>query len=105
MADTAQIRAARRTALSAGNGRDYIRRVSLPPAIVCPLVQTSSGLCARLRAAMAEWEWTVLAEHAGVRLDKFLAAPDRLASRARAGAAIERGKVFLNGDEVGEHGG
>jgi 23S rRNA pseudouridine1911/1915/1917 synthase len=54
---------------------------------------------------MAESEWVVGAHDAGVRLDKFLAAPDRLASRARAVAAIERGKVFLNGDEVGENGG
>ena len=36
-----------------------------------------------------------------MRLDKFLAAPDRLASRARAVAALERGKVFLNGEEAG----
>jgi 23S rRNA pseudouridine1911/1915/1917 synthase len=36
-----------------------------------------------------------------VRLDKFLAAPGRLGSRARAFAALERGKVFLNGAEAG----
>jgi 23S rRNA pseudouridine1911/1915/1917 synthase len=34
-------------------------------------------------------------------LDKFLAAPDRLVSRSRASAARERGKVFVNGAEVG----
>jgi 23S rRNA pseudouridine1911/1915/1917 synthase len=53
---------------------------------------------------MAGSEWTLGAEEAGVRLDKFLAAPDRLASRARALTAIERGKVFLNDDEVGAAG-
>jgi 23S rRNA pseudouridine1911/1915/1917 synthase len=37
---------------------------------------------------------------AGVRLDKFLASADRLTSRSRAAAALERGHVFLNGDEV-----
>lgn len=33
-------------------------------------------------------------------MDRFLAAPDRLGSRARAATAIERGKVFLNGQEI-----
>lgn len=50
---------------------------------------------------MADLAWVVTAEDAGTRLDKFLAAPGRLASRARAAAAIERGKVYLNGAEVG----
>lgn len=49
---------------------------------------------------MAESEWTLAADEGGVRLDKFLAGPDRLASRARAMTAIERGKVFLNGAEA-----
>jgi 23S rRNA pseudouridine1911/1915/1917 synthase len=40
--------------------------------------------------------WTAAAADAGTRLDKFLAAPDRLRSRPRAASAIERGKVFLN---------
>jgi hypothetical protein len=31
-----------------------------------------------------------------MRLDKFLAAADRLASRSKAVAALERGKVFVN---------
>ena len=44
--------------------------------------------------------WTVSADQAGVRLDKFLAMPDRLASRARAATALDRGKVSLNGAEV-----
>lgn len=44
--------------------------------------------------------WTVTAEEAGLRLDKYLAAPSRLGSRGRAAAAIERGKVFLNEAEA-----
>jgi 23S rRNA pseudouridine1911/1915/1917 synthase len=54
---------------------------------------------------MSSLEWTVAAGEAGVRLDKFLAAGDRLGSRARASSALERGKIFLNGDEATpEHG-
>jgi 23S rRNA pseudouridine1911/1915/1917 synthase len=41
-------------------------------------------------------EWTIAASDAGTRLDKFLAAPDRLGSRAKVVTALERGKVFLN---------
>jgi 23S rRNA pseudouridine1911/1915/1917 synthase len=37
---------------------------------------------------------------AGVRLDKYLAAAGRLASRARALEALERGKVYVNGAEA-----
>ncbi len=44
--------------------------------------------------------WTVAREAAGIRLDKFLAADERLGSRARAAAAIQRGKVFLNDREA-----
>ena len=44
--------------------------------------------------------WTVKPEEAGTRLDKFLAASERLGSRGRATSAIERGKVFLNQEEV-----
>ena len=36
------------------------------------------------------------ADEVGLRLDKFLAGYDRLGSRSRAVAAIERGKVFVN---------
>jgi 23S rRNA pseudouridine1911/1915/1917 synthase len=46
-------------------------------------------------------EWTAEPGDTGVRLDKFLAAPGRLGSRAKAFAALERGKVFLNGAEAG----
>jgi len=45
-------------------------------------------------------DWVVADAEAGVRLDKFLAAPSRLGSRSRAAAALERRKVFLNGAEV-----
>ena len=45
---------------------------------------------------MPEPGWTVPPEEAGTRLDKFLAHADRLGSRSRAAAAIERGKVYLN---------
>ena len=44
--------------------------------------------------------WQVTADDDGARLDKFLAAPGRLASRAQAGRALERGKVFVNGGET-----
>jgi 23S rRNA-/tRNA-specific pseudouridylate synthase len=50
---------------------------------------------------MAGNEWTTGPADAGARLDKFLAAPGRLGSRGRALAALERGKVFLNGTEAG----
>ena len=50
---------------------------------------------------MTRVEWTVDAGEAGLRLDKFLAAPERFRSRSRALAAIERGKVSLNGRETG----
>lgn len=42
----------------------------------------------------------VTAEDAGVRLDKFLAAPGRLGSRGKAADAITKGKVFLNEGEA-----
>jgi len=50
---------------------------------------------------MTDSAWTVDAAEAGVRLDKFLAAGDRAGSRARAMSALERGKVFVNGEETG----
>jgi 23S rRNA pseudouridine1911/1915/1917 synthase len=45
-------------------------------------------------------EWIVGGADAGARLDKFLAAPDRAGSRAKAVTALERGKVFVNAVEV-----
>ena len=50
---------------------------------------------------MSDSEWIVGADEAGLRLDKYLAAPGRLGSRAKAFAALERGKVFLDGREAG----
>ena len=49
---------------------------------------------------MTDSQWTVGADAAGTRLDKFLAAPGRLQSRGRAVAALERAKVFLNGAQA-----
>lgn len=45
--------------------------------------------------------WTVTAQEAGMVLDKFLAAAERLGSRSKASAARERGKVFINDVEAG----
>ena len=45
-------------------------------------------------------EWTVTADAAGERLDRYLASPDRAGSRGRATSAIERGKVFVNDREM-----
>ncbi len=44
--------------------------------------------------------WTVTPAEAGLRIDKYLAAPARLGSRGKATTAIERGKVFLNESEM-----
>jgi 23S rRNA pseudouridine1911/1915/1917 synthase len=49
---------------------------------------------------VADSRWTVGPDEADARLDKFLASRDRLGSRGRAAAALERGKVYLNGDEA-----
>ena len=48
---------------------------------------------------MSDLEWVVDAGASGSRLDKFLAAESRLKSRGRAVSALERNKVFLNGEE------
>jgi 23S rRNA pseudouridine1911/1915/1917 synthase len=45
-------------------------------------------------------EWTVSPDQAGIRLDKFLAAADRLGSRSKAASALERGKIYVNGQEA-----
>jgi 23S rRNA pseudouridine1911/1915/1917 synthase len=50
------------------------------------------------RAAMSRW--IVAAADAGVRLDTFLAAPERAGSRGRAADALRRGKIFLNDREA-----
>ena len=44
--------------------------------------------------------WMVEPSDNGLRLDKFLASPDRLGSRGRAVDALARGKVFLNDREA-----
>jgi 23S rRNA pseudouridine1911/1915/1917 synthase len=49
---------------------------------------------------MPETDWTVGPAEAGLRLDKFLAASSRLGSRARAAAALDRGKVYVDEVEV-----
>jgi 23S rRNA pseudouridine1911/1915/1917 synthase len=46
-------------------------------------------------------DWVVSGPDAGTRLDKFLAAAGRLGSRSKAADALRKGKVFLNGGEVG----
>ncbi len=46
-------------------------------------------------------QWQVRPDDREIRLDKFLAASDRLGSRKRVATALERGKVFLNDAEVG----
>lgn len=45
-------------------------------------------------------EWTIAEPDAGARLDAFLAARLEIGSRGKAREAIERGKVFLNGEEL-----
>jgi 23S rRNA pseudouridine1911/1915/1917 synthase len=50
---------------------------------------------------MSDAVWIVAGDQEGQRLDKFLADPARLGSRARALAALERGKVFVNDAEAG----
>ena len=45
--------------------------------------------------------WTVDEADVNSRLDKFLADSARLGSRAKAAAALERGKVFVNEAEMG----
>lgn len=49
---------------------------------------------------MSDSQWTIGTDDEGARLDKFLAAASRLGSRARAVAALERGKVYVNAAEV-----
>jgi 23S rRNA pseudouridine1911/1915/1917 synthase len=49
---------------------------------------------------MAKAHWTAAGEDAGVRLDKYLAAAERLGSRAKAAAALARRKVFINDREA-----
>ena len=50
---------------------------------------------------MTDERWVVDALSQDARLDKFLAAPERLGSRGRAGTALERGKIYINDAEAG----
>jgi 23S rRNA pseudouridine1911/1915/1917 synthase len=45
-------------------------------------------------------QWTVAEGDRDTRLDKFLSDPGRLGSRSRVGAALGRGKIFLNDAEM-----
>jgi 23S rRNA pseudouridine1911/1915/1917 synthase len=45
-------------------------------------------------------EWVVGLAETGLRLDKYLAAAERLGSRTRASSALGRGKVFVNNREA-----
>jgi 23S rRNA pseudouridine1911/1915/1917 synthase len=49
---------------------------------------------------MSDERFVVDAGAAGARVDKFLAHADRLGSRSRVAAALERGKVFINDSEA-----
>jgi 23S rRNA pseudouridine1911/1915/1917 synthase len=44
--------------------------------------------------------WTVAADDAGMRLDKYLADRSRLGSRSRVSDALAKGKIFVNGSEA-----
>jgi len=44
--------------------------------------------------------WIAADADAGTRLDKFLAAPERVGSRARVSDALRRGRIFLNDVEA-----
>jgi 23S rRNA pseudouridine1911/1915/1917 synthase len=45
-------------------------------------------------------QWSVTTEEQGIRLDRFLATPDRLGSRGRVRVALNRGQVFVNEREA-----
>lgn len=49
---------------------------------------------------MAKPRWIAGADDAGLRLDKYLAAAERLGSRAKAATALARGKIFVNDREA-----
>ena len=55
--------------------------------------------CVTQRRAAGE-AWLAQAADAGVRLDKFLASPQRLGSRGRVVDALDKGKVFVNDAEA-----
>jgi 23S rRNA pseudouridine1911/1915/1917 synthase len=49
---------------------------------------------------MSAQQWVVDADGEAIRLDRFLAGPERLGSRSKAADALQRGKVFLNDAEM-----
>ena len=49
---------------------------------------------------MSDRRWVVEDASTGLRLDKYLAAPDRVGSRGNATDALARGKVFVNDQEM-----
>ena len=49
---------------------------------------------------MADTRWIIDEASSGERLDKFLAAADRVGSRGRAADALARGRIFLNDKEA-----
>ena len=49
---------------------------------------------------MADSRWTIDETLAGERLDKFLAAANRVGSRGRASDALARGRIFVNDQEA-----
>jgi 23S rRNA pseudouridine1911/1915/1917 synthase len=65
---------------------------------VHPVLRSSS--LRRYDEQVPPTEWIVATEDEGMRLDKFLSAPERLGSRGRATGALQRGKVFLNDLEM-----
>jgi 23S rRNA pseudouridine1911/1915/1917 synthase len=76
------------------------------PADVCDestlkwTMQSGSSPQPRYTECMGD-TWVVGADAERMRLDKYLAAAERLGSRGRAATALQRGKVFLNDREVG----
>lgn len=62
--------------------------------------QYNSAMNARQESPGGGVSWRVTTDAAGVRLDKFLAAGERLGSRSRVVTALDKGQVFLNGREV-----
>ena len=49
---------------------------------------------------MSRTHWIADERDAAARLDKFLASPERLGSRSKVATALERGKIFVNGEEA-----
>lgn len=69
--------------------KEFSSPVSLFPFVSYSLVVNSQS----------KQSWKVTEADADVRLDKWLAGPERLGSRSKSLAAIEKGKVFVNDAE------